>query len=72
MSFARFMSTPFGRIARIVAGVIVIALGVLTQNLWAIPLIAVGVVFVIAGVANVCFIAPFLRVPFRAANLPGK
>jgi len=68
MSFARFMSSPFGRIARIVAGVVIIALGVLTQSLWAIPIIAVGAVFIVAGVANVCFIAPLIRAPFRGKD----
>lgn len=72
MAFARFMSSPFGRIARIVAGAVVIALGVATQSLWAIPIIAVGVVFIVAGVANVCFISPLIRAPFRGRDAVAK
>jgi len=72
MAFARFMSSPFGRIARIVAGLVIIVLGVLTQSLWAIPIIAVGVVFIVAGAANVCFISPLIRAPFRGRDAVAK
>jgi membrane-bound ClpP family serine protease len=70
MKFARFMSTPVGRIARIAAGLALVVLAVTTPTWWTIALAALGVVFIIAGVFNVCFIAPILRVPFRAKNLP--
>ena len=72
MAFARFMSSPFGRIARIVAGAVIIVLGVATQSLWAIPIIAVGGVFIVAGVANVCFISPLIRAPFRGRDAVAK
>jgi len=72
MAFARFMSSPFGRIARIVAGIVVIALGIATQSYWAIPIIAVGVVFIVAGVANVCFMSPLIRAPFRGRDAVAK
>lgn len=69
MKFAKFMATPVGRIARIVAGLALVILAVTAPSWWTIALAALGVVFIIAGVLNVCFIAPILRVPFRAKNL---
>lgn len=71
MPFARFMSTPAGRILRVVAGIALVAVGLATQSvLWGVVLGLVGVVFIVAGAANVCFLAPLLRVPFQGRKLP--
>lgn len=70
MKFARFMATPVGRAIRIIAGLALIAIGILLLWPWGLILSAVGAVVAFAGIANVCFVAPFLRVPFRASRLP--
>ena len=69
MKFAQFMSRPEGRILRVVAGIALATTGLLIGG-WGIVLIVVGVLLVISGAANRCFIAPLLRVPFRGSKLP--
>jgi hypothetical protein len=70
MKFAKFMSKPSGRILRAVAGVALVAIALAIGGGWGIVLIVIGTVFILAGVANWCFIAPLLRVPFRGSKLP--
>lgn len=70
MSFARFMSSYTGRLIRIVAGAVLIALGLLVvTGIWGIVLVVVGLVPFLAGLANVCVFAPLFGGPFRAADL---
>lgn len=76
MAFARFMSGPFGRGARIVAGIALAVLGIVLalagdtgSIIGGVALVVVGGVFVYAGTANVCFIAPLIRAPFHGRDL---
>lgn len=64
MGFAKFMAGPIGRGVRILAGVVLVALGLfsMTQPLGTIVAV-VGVVFVLVGVFNVCLIAPIIGAP---------
>lgn len=65
MAFAKFMAGPVGRIVRIVAGIALIAVGLLVVGDTAgIVLAVVGLVPIAAGVFNVCLIAPLIRAPF--------
>jgi hypothetical protein len=68
MKFALFMSTPAGRILRIVAGAALIVVGVVMQPtlgiVTAVVIAVVGVIVLLAGTSNVCLIAPILRQPF--------
>ena len=68
MAFAVWMSKPAGRILRIVAGVILIGVGLYFQGVWGYVVVAVGVVPVLAGVFNFCLIAPILGAPFRGRS----
>ncbi len=72
MAFARFMSGPLGRGLRIVAGSVLVIVGIAlaiggdTPGLVGGLLLALlGAAVVVAGAANVCFIAPIIRAPFR-------
>jgi hypothetical protein len=67
MTFTRLMSTPAGRLVRIAAGIAMIAIGIALGGAWWILAIA-GLLPLLAGVVNVCLIAPFLRAPFRGAD----
>jgi hypothetical protein len=71
MAFASFMSSAAGRIARIVAGLIIIAVGVylsLTGSITAGVIIAiVGLVPFLAGVLDVCLFAPLFGAPLSGA-----
>lgn len=64
MMFAEWMSKPAGRILRVVAGLILIGVGLYFQTFWGYAVAVVGVVPVVAGVFNFCLIAPALGAPF--------
>jgi hypothetical protein len=69
------MASPAGRILRAVVGLAAASLGVVlltTANGWGFVLLAVGAVFVIAGAANLCLLAPLLHVPFRGSRLQAR
>ena len=65
MSFARFMASPLGRGIRIVAGLVMGGGG-------GIALAVVGLLPLLAGVFNICAIAPLLKAPFRGKDLAAK
>lgn len=65
MTFATWMSKPAGRILRVVAGLILIGVGLYFQSFWGYVVAVVGVIPVVAGVFNFCLIAPVLGAPFR-------
>jgi len=69
MVFAKFMATPFGRTIRIVAGIALIGAGVYVGGTWGIVLGVIGAVPLLAGVFNVCGIAPLLGVPFSGSRV---
>jgi len=69
MAFVQWMSKPAGRILRVVAGVILIGIGLYFQGVWGYAIAVVGVVPVLAGVFNFCLIAPVLGAPFRPRSL---
>lgn len=61
MGFAKFMSSGTGRILRIVAGLVLIALGALfVSGTLGLILIIIGIVPLIAGVLDMCFIGALL------------
>jgi len=69
MQFVKWMTKPAGRILRIVAGIILIGVGLYFQGVWGNVVAVVGVVPVLAGVFNFCLIAPILGAPFRPRSL---
>jgi hypothetical protein len=74
MSFAKFMSSGLGRGIRIVAGLILISLGLFfASGTLGLILMLVGAVPLIAGLLDMCFIgALFLRTPLRGAEVRAK
>lgn len=70
MAFAKFMASGIGRIVRIVAGIALIAAGLLlVQDVGGIIMAVVGLVPLLAGVFNVCVIAPVLGGPFNGSKI---
>jgi hypothetical protein len=69
MQFVEWMSKPAGRILRVLAGLILIGVGLYFQGLWGYVVAVVGVVPVLAGVFNFCLIAPILGASFRPRSL---
>jgi sulfite exporter TauE/SafE len=69
MALARFMARPIGRILRIIAGVVLIAVGLLVVGDTAgIIVAAIGLLPILAGVFNVCAIAPLIGAPFAGKD----
>jgi len=69
MAFAQFMSTPLGRGIRIVAGLVLIALGVAVGSVGGAILVVVGILPILTGALNVCILAPMLRAPFSGRGM---
>ena len=66
VTIVRFMGSPAGRLARIVVGLALMAVGAWLQGPWW-ALFAVGLVPLGAGAANVCLLAPLFHAPLRPA-----
>jgi hypothetical protein len=66
MGFARFMAGAAGRIIRVVAGIALIVVGlVVVQSVGGWVLAIVGLVPLVAGIADVCLFAPLFGGPFQ-------
>jgi len=58
-SFVSFMQSLVGRLLRIVAGIALIAIGLLViHNVWGIVVAFIGAVPLVAGIAGICLFAP--------------
>ena len=69
MKFAAFMSSPAGRALRVVLGAVMIYLGLsVVQGVGGTVLAVAGILPIVAGVMNLCIVAPLLGLPFRAAS----
>ena len=69
MGFARFMAGTWGRIIRFVAGVVLIAVGLLVvHGTGGIILAVIGLVPLIAPIADICVFAPIFGGPFKGAD----
>ena len=66
MSFSKFMSTGLGRTLRVAAGLILIVFGFVGGGGW-ITLSIVGLVPLVAGLMNVCLLAPLLGQPLKGS-----
>lgn len=67
MAFARIMSRPAGRLARVLAGIAMIVVGAVLGGGWWI-LAAAGLLPLAAGAFDLCLIAPLLRAPLRGRD----
>jgi hypothetical protein len=68
-AFAVFMASTAGRLLRIVAGVALIAWGWSThETTTAVSIMLLGFVPLLAGVFNVCLIAPIIGAPFAGKD----
>ncbi len=71
-SFFGFMASTWGRIARIVAGVVLIVLGLVSVGgTWGYVLAVVGLVPLAAGLFDFCVFAPLFGLPFNGPRLRG-
>lgn len=71
--FPKFMSSPTGRILRIVAGIVLIVLGLFVlEGTGGIILAVVGLVPLLAGVFDVCVFAPLFGQSFSGKVIRGE
>jgi hypothetical protein len=63
-TFFGFMASSAGRAARVVAGLLLMVLGLVLGDLWWI-LAVVGLIPLLAGVFGVCLLAPLFHEPLR-------
>jgi hypothetical protein len=69
-NFFGFMASTNGRIARIVAGLVLIVVGLaMVGGTWGIVLAVVGLVPLAAGVFDFCVFAPLFGLPFMGTKL---
>lgn len=69
MLLARFMSSGAGRLLRILAGVLLIAIGVAVGGPAGWVLAVVGLVPIAAGATNVCLLGPIVGAPFKGSDV---
>lgn len=72
MKFAIFMSSPAGRILRVVAGAALVILGIVLQSVLGVILVVVGAAVLLAGALDVCLVAPVVRVPFTGKKIRAR
>lgn len=69
MAFAKFMAGPIGRGVRVVAGLVLVLLGLVSiGGVGGIIVAALGLVAVAAGAFNFCLIAPLIKAPFSGKD----
>jgi hypothetical protein len=72
-AFFRFMANGTGRIVRIVAGLLLIAIGILwVQGTVGWILVIIGLVPLLAGAFDKCVFAPLFKLPFDGTQLRQK
>jgi hypothetical protein len=65
-----FLASPAGRVARIVAGIVLIVIGLfVTQGAARWILVIVGLVPLLAGLFDRCVFAPLFGMPFLGSQL---
>ena len=70
MGFAQFMASGLGRGLRIVAGIILIAVGLaVVGGTGGIVLAVIGLVPLLAGVVDVCLFAPLFGAPLKGTDV---
>jgi Inner membrane protein YgaP-like, transmembrane domain len=73
MGFAQFMASGVGRGLRIVAGIVLIAVGLaVVGGTGGIVLAVVGLVPLVAGVLDVCLLAPLFGAPLKGADVRAR
>lgn len=67
MEFTRIMSSATGRWSRVVAGIALVIIGIAAGGGWYV-LSVIGLVPLLAGMANVCLFAPLFGQPFKGKS----
>jgi len=68
-AFGQFMASGAGRATRVIAGIILIGLGIWLWGGWGIALIVVGLVPLLAGLFDVCVFSVLFGGPFSGERI---
>ncbi len=69
----KFMASKTGRIVRILAGIALVAWGLMgLTGTGGIIVAVIGLVPLLAGIFDVCVFAPLFRNPFKGADIRGE
>ncbi len=69
MRLASWMATASGRGLRVLVGLVLIGVGIEIGGVLGLVLGIVGLVPALAGIGNVCLIAPLFRAPLRGGRV---
>ena len=69
MTVVRFMAHPSGRAGRILAGLVIMGIGIVVGGTAGWIVMAVGLVPIVVSAINVCLLAPVFRAPFRGTKV---
>jgi hypothetical protein len=64
VKFSQFMASPRGRITRVLAGAILIAVGIAMKSAGGYVVAVIGALPLAAGIFDVCILAPLFGMPF--------
>ena len=67
--FVKFMASPAGRITRIVAGILLVVLGIFMHSVGGIIVAVVGLVPLLAGLFDFCVFAPLFGAPLSGPKI---
>jgi len=68
-SFGQFMASMAGRFTRVVAGILLIALGIWVGGTWGYVIDVVGLVPLLAGIFDVCVFSVLFGGPFSGEKI---
>jgi hypothetical protein len=72
MSLIKFLAGTTGRLVRIVAGIVLITVGLfLMQNTAGVIVAVIGIVPLLAGILDFCVFAPLFGAPFSGKAIRG-
>ncbi len=68
-AFGQFMASMAGRTTRVIAGIVLIGLGIWVGGTWGIVLDVIGVVPLLAGIFDVCIFSALFGGPFSGEKI---
>lgn len=70
--FVNFLASANGRIARVVAGIVLVILGFIIGDTAGIIVAIVGLIPLLAGLFDVCLFAPLAGMPLQGTKIRGE
>ncbi len=69
MKFSQFMASNMGRIVRVIAGAVLIGIGISMKSAGGYAIAVIGALPLLAGIFDVCIFAPLFRMPFTGKKI---